>query len=960
MKYSPVTHRAARLRNNPIAEVTRKLFTSDDDRARSPALATAMLAVSIGLVPHAARAACSTTSGGSLLADAGSTCVASGSYTGAGVTAGNGVITALSGGVITGTGPLTLTMTGLDGAYATDPGSQIDLQAGAAITGAGKANIGLHAANGGVITVGGPLMIDLPDGSGNSGVFVHDSGSRISLNGPVDITMGAGHIYSPGMLVKGGATLVANGDVTIHTAGDSRSDAIAADTSGQVTLNGTLNFTTTGQQAAGLKVSTTANIGYSGQATFAVNGINGSGIRAVTGGSVNASASSTTVINVTGVNGAGISSRDTGSQVNLAGSTRIDVNAATQANFPNGNTESYAAGLLSDAGGMISSTGALQLNTTDATSYGALLLRDGASISATGGGSIRSAGVAIGFLSGANQTASFDKFDISNTSGDLIQVNAATGSSALSLANSSAAAAAGSRLMSVSGGSTFTLDTDHSTLSGDMVADAGSAASVNLRKSSSLSGTIDGTALNVDATSGWTMTGNSTLNQLALAGRIDFQAPGTPFAARNLTVNGDWIGQGGTVKLYTVLGDSNSPSDRIVINGGAASGHTTLQVANVDGLGAATTGNGILLVEATNGATTTAQGSKDAFSLYRGHVDAGAYEYRLHAADAVGAGENWYLRSEYRAEVPLATALAAQLRQSSLAMLGNLHRRSGDETSDTSDHSRRAWARAVYSDLDIRQGDSVDAQSQGHVSGLQVGTDLLVQGNWHAGLYIGALEGAADVSARARGTVGQVGNNALQSQHIAGYATWADASGLYADAVVQADQHSYTLRPDAGPEASGQATGFSASLEVGKSYPLNEGWSIEPQAQLILQQTHIDDLQISGATIQQHTTSGAIGRLGVRIKDSLRTTAGLFQPYARLNLYSASAGTDATDFIAQTTTTRFESTSGYSSVELAAGFTLALTPRTDLYGELGHVFSAGGDTEIKSPVQGSVGLRMRW
>ena len=77
----------------------------------------------------------------------------------------------------------------------------------------------------------------------------------------------------------------------------------------------------------------------------------------------------------------------------------------------------------------------------------------------------------------------------------------------------------------------------------------------------------------------------------------------------------------------------------------SASGRTTVQVVNLGGLGALTTGNGIELVSALNGATTTAQSTKDAFALQGGHVDAGAYEYRLQPGDAAGAGENWYLRS---------------------------------------------------------------------------------------------------------------------------------------------------------------------------------------------------------------------------------------------------------------------------------------------------------------------------
>ena len=45
---------------------------------------------------------------------------------------------------------------------------------------------------------------------------------------------------------------------------------------------------------------------------------------------------------------------------------------------------------------------------------------NGASVLATGGGSIVSAGTAIAFLGGTNQTATFDNFNINNQTGDLI------------------------------------------------------------------------------------------------------------------------------------------------------------------------------------------------------------------------------------------------------------------------------------------------------------------------------------------------------------------------------------------------------------------------------------------------------------------------------------------------------------------------------------------------------------
>lgn len=465
-------------------------------------------------------------------------------------------------------------------------------------------------------------------------------------------------------------------------------------------------------------------------------------------------------------------------------------------------------------------------------------------------------------------------------------------------------------------------------------------------------------------------------------------------AGSTLIVTGAYVGNGGVLKLGTVLGGSSSLSDRLVLSGPAASasGKTTVRITNLGGLGAQTSGNGIEVVSARNGATTTAQSTRDAFALANGHVDAGAYEYRLYAADALGAGENWYLRSEttlaptdpgttttadstvklllplatvptYRAEVPLFAALPAQLRQADLGMLGNLHRRIGDEAAaapgDTG-AARRAWARAVHSDLDIRQAGVAGAHSRGQVSGLQAGTDLLAGADWRAGLYVGFLDGGADVSGNARGTLGRVGSTDLQSRYLGGYATWMDASGLYADVVLQAGRHRTTVRPDGNPNASGKAESLAASIEAGKSFPLAANWTIEPQAQLIHQRARFDEVLIGGAAVRQHADGGWIGRLGVRIKGELATGAGRLQPYVRANLYRASGGTDVAEFIGPAATTRIASAAGYSSGELAGGFTLAVTPATSVYGEVGRVFALGGDARVKSSAQGSVGIKLRW
>ena len=288
-------------------------------------------------------------------------------------------------------------------------------------------------------------------------------------------------------------------------------------------------------------------------------------------------------------------------------------------------------------------------------------------------------------------------------------------------------------------------------------------------------------------------------------------------------------------------------------------------------------------------------------------------------------------------------------------MMGNLHRRVGD-----TGPARGAWARVIYTDLDIQQGGGAGPSSQGHVSGLQAGSDLMATDNWHAGVYVGSLDGSADVSGNLRGAFGRAGNNDLRSNYLGAYATWMDTTGWYADAVLQAGDHRYDVRSDADLPTSGKARSYSASLEAGKSFALTDAWSIEPQAQLMYLSTRFDDVRTFTARVHQDAEGAWIGRLGLRIKGDLFTAAGRLQPYARVNVYRAGSGTDVVTFTSVANASRVSTASGYTSTEVAGGFSLALSTVTMIYGEVGKLFSNGGDARVKSSVQGSLGVRVSW
>lgn len=435
-----------------------------------------------------------------------------------------------------------------------------------------------------------------------------------------------------------------------------------------------------------------------------------------------------------------------------------------------------------------------------------------------------------------------------------------------------------------------------------------------------------------------------------------------------LTVNGAYVGQNGTLRMGTALGHSGSLSDRLVLDGAgaSASGTTTLHITNLGGLGALTTGDGIEVISALNGATTTAQTTRDAFRLAGEHVDAGAYEYRLYAADANGAGESWFLRSSavagaatpaYRVEVPLFAALPEQLRLGNAVMVGNLHLRVGDGATA----ERQTWARIISAARRVSQRGDVSPRSRGRLHGLQAGIDLWARPGWRAGLYVGQLDGDMRLRGLAGGIAEQaLGSNALRSQYLGVYATYRRANGFYLDTVLQGARHRYSVSPLTAPASHGKGDSLLASVEVGRGYPLAAGWELEPQLQLVHQRMALDGVSIAGADVQQQPHGSWAARLGLRVKGEVSTAAGVLRPYGRVNLYRSSPGRDVARFIGPAGSADVATGTGGASAELAAGATLALSTGISLYGEVGSAWSLGGAARHRGGLNGSLGVRVDW
>ena len=193
-------------------------------------------------------------------------------------------------------------------------------------------------------------------------------------------------------------------------------------------------------------------------------------------------------------------------------------------------------------------------------------------------------------------------------SGDLILADP---SSATINFNGSSVNAGLNNLLDATAGSIVTLNASASALTGVISTDATSTSNVNLTN-----GSI------------WNMTGPSTVSTLSVFNSaVVFAPPGAGGAFKTLTV-GAYVGSGANVTLNAFLSGANSNSDRIIVNGGTATGSTLLTIHNVGGLGGQTTGAGIPVVLATNGGSI----ASDAFALANVPV-VGGFRYTLDQSD---------------------------------------------------------------------------------------------------------------------------------------------------------------------------------------------------------------------------------------------------------------------------------------------------------------------------------------
>jgi outer membrane autotransporter protein len=925
-------------------EAERNLWSSARRKALQGAIVLASLVI-FGAIPTAHAQQCTTNPSNGGVLQSGGTCVDNNP-----VTTGFGTaVDASNSASVTENGTVT----------ANGGGTGISATTHAVVTensNVSAAGIGLSAASGGTIVANG---ITLGNTGGGAMAMLANDGTIIANGITVTYPNGFGSALVDA--TNGGLIEFApNSSITVPSGGFGTAVILSDGATSRIT-------------ADGLTVSITSGSG----------GINA--FKAQGGGNI--SLANSTINNSVSSTGGG----DTGLWATGAGSAITANNVNLSVGGSGGDF-----GVRADTNGSVTMTG----GSVSVINGAGGLLQNGGSVTVSGTNVTASGSGGIGFL--FNNGGSADTLNYSNGTITASNASFSVQGSAANIGLTDAIAIANNNTLLATGSSGNTaFDARGSTLQGVITTDASSTSAVNLTQA-----TV------------WTMTGNSNATNVTNNDSeiIYTQPTGDPTqlsSYKTLTAN-NYVGTGGTIALNTYLANDSAPSDRLVINSGTATGSTSVKITNSGGPGDETVANGILVVQTLNNATTTA----GAFSLL-GEVRGGAYSYFLFRGGLNGnAPQDWFLRSTFLspntpvppigtvpppdlveppsvlpAEPPpstlppgqfpiigpeLATYGAVQpiARQMGLATLGTLNQRIGDSmtalnaATDRNGWGRSDWARVFGQQIDGHYQAFADPRSDGWLAGFQGGIDLwrgsTIAGHRDsAGVYFAYTQASANITGLVTNPsatgymLTRTGTNEIESWSAGGYWTHYGPTGWYLDAILQGTLY----RGNATTQFAQlplKGTGFAASLETGYpiTLPLGSGFVLEPQAQIIWQRVQFDDADDGLGPVGLGTTSGPIGRLGLRGQWNFEGRNGmLWQPYVGTNYWRSWGAEATTDFGID----QVQLLEKMETVEAFVGITGKLDRNYSVYAQAGYQFDVGSLINAgPQGVKGTTGIRYSW
>ncbi|MGR3894624.1 outer membrane autotransporter protein [Pseudomonas putida] len=481
---------------------------------------------------------------------------------------------------------------------------------------------------------------------------------------------------------------------------------------------------------------------------------------------------------------------------------------------------------------------------------------------------------------------------------------------------------------------TANLKLDQASLVGDVVVTPGANASLALDNRSQLTGNLNGVQqVNINSNSNWTLNANNTIGDLAMTGgRITFGDENSFYElnVQSLSGNGEF---------YMASNFASGATDFLNVTGNASGTH---------GLMVGTSGTDPASVERLQLVHT---GSGDAqFSLLndRQEVDLGAYSYKL-----VKDGQDWYLDRETRTISPMTRTVMALFNTPITIAYGemtSLRSRMG-ELRYNQGKNAGVWMRAYGNQHNIADASSGVGYQQNQ-RGLTFGADAqLGESNWTLGLLAGHSRSDLNLSYGSSGSI--------DSYYVGGYATWMDPeSGYYVDSVLKYNRYQNDAKVGLsdGTRTKGDydTHGMSASVEVGKHIKLDDGYFIEPFAQVAAAAVAGKDFTLdNGFDANGDVSRSLLGKVGTTLGKTISLGGdSMIQPYVK----AAFAHEFAQRNQVQVNNNVFNNDLSGSRAELGAGVAWTVAKDFQVYGEAGYM----NGKNIEMPYSFSLGASYRF
>ncbi len=468
----------------------------------------------------------------------------------------------------------------------------------------------------------------------------------------------------------------------------------------------------------------------------------------------------------------------------------------------------------------------------------------------------------------ASASVVFDHAKLSSSAGAAI-ISTANTDNTVTFQNNSTVHAGDGNLAITDAGSSLHLNIADSALSGNVINQG--MTEVNLHSGAALTGMMGAvTRATIDGGAKWTMSGNSTVNNLSMnGGTVDLGGQGNAFHTLTVESLDDQGGKGGQFDFGTSLLQANPAGDLLNVTG-VATGQYLVHI-NDSGADLGGKGRPLTVVETGGGAAGFTLDSPDQ------RVNRGTFQYRL-----VKTESNSWVLQQTSTPTPFADTIINTLGVAPTIWYGQtitLRERLG-ELGFVQDKGG-VWVRPYGSEMDVSSatGHAYDQNQSGVALGADKAFDAL-GGKIFVGGVFNYSRSSLDDHAGANGTV--------DAYSIGTYAAWLNDAGYYLHGLINFNRYidqaqAVTLNGGAA-RGSTSSSGIGMSLEGGRRFNMPYESFVQPYAQVSALHMTGSNLSLNnGMSANNDGPRSLQAAMGVQLgKDFHNARGDSAQPYLRV------------------------------------------------------------------------------